>query len=154
MVRRQAETLITQSLIDRLSDLDDWPTKREASMRLYKESLKRDIEWLLNTRRPQIPEAEGYALATNSVLCYGLPDIATFEGSTGKDSNALMVSLIKTIRTFEPRIKDPRVFISRSDTVSRSIRFHIEGQIAFDTSVEDISFDTVLELVSGEYEVK
>jgi predicted component of type VI protein secretion system len=38
--------------------------------------------------------------------------------------------------------------------LSRSIRFHVEGQISFESSLEDISFDTVLELVSGEYEVK
>ena len=88
------------------------------------------------------------------MLCYGLPDITSYEGSSGKDTNALIVSLIKTIRTFEPRIHEPRVFISRSDTLNRSIRFHIEGQIKFESTVEDITFDTVLELVSGEYEVK
>jgi type VI secretion system protein ImpF len=154
MVRGRADTLITQSLVDRLSDLDDWPSRRDGSMRLYRESMKRDIEWLLNTRRPQIPEADGYPQALASVISYGLPDIGMFDGSAGKDTNALVSALIKTIRTFEPRIKDPKVFISRSDPLNRSIRFHIEGQIAFENMVEDITFDTVLELVSGEYEVK
>ena len=42
----------------------------------------------------------------------------------------------------------------RTDTVVRSLRFHIEGRIQFDTTVENIEFDTVLELTRGEYEVK
>jgi type VI secretion system protein ImpF len=154
VARSKAETLITQSLIDRLSDLEDWPTRREASMRLYRESLKRDIEWLLNTRRSLIPELEGYPLAYASVVSYGLPDINMFEGSAGKDQNALLTGLLKTLRMYEPRIREPRVYLAKADALNRSVRFHIEGQIVFDSSLEDISFDTVLELVSGEYEVK
>jgi type VI secretion system protein ImpF len=154
VVRRSAETLVTQSLVDRLSDFDDWPNRRESSLRLFRESLKRDVEWLLNTRRPPIAGIEEYELANNSVLMYGLPDIGMFEGSPGRDPNALLAALVKTLRTFEPRIRDPRVSIARSDVLNRTIRFHVEGQVGFENSVEDISFDTVLELVSGEYEVK
>jgi len=154
MARSRNENLITQSLLDRLSDQEEWPTKREASMRMYRESLKRDVEWLLNTRRPHISELDAFPLASASVINYGLPDLNLYEGSTGKDHNALMVSMLKTIRIFEPRILDPKVFLVRTDTLSRSLRFHIEGRIAFESTVEEITFDTVLELLNGEYEVK
>jgi type VI secretion system protein ImpF len=154
MARIKVETLITQSLLDRLSDLDEWPNRRDASMRMYKESLKRDVEWLLNTRRPDIHDVDGYPLASASVINYGLPDINSFDGSGGREHNALLASLHKAIRTFEPRIRDPRVYLIRTDAMNRTLRFHIEGQIAFETMVEDISFDTVLELLNGEYEVK
>jgi predicted component of type VI protein secretion system len=44
--------------------------------------------------------------------------------------------------------------MTRSDATSRSLRFHIEGQISFESMQEEITFDTVLELISGEFEVK
>lgn len=154
MAKTKAEILITQSLVDRLADVDDWPTTRAASMRMYRESLKRDVEWLLNTRQPVLPELEAYPVAASSVINFGLPDIQAFNGSEGRDKNALSASLLKTLRTFEPRIKQPRVYMMRSDATSRSLRFHIEGQISFETMEEEITFDTVLELISGEFEVK
>jgi type VI secretion system protein ImpF len=154
VAKTKAEVLITQSLVDRLANVDDWPSTRAASMRMYRESLKRDVEWLLNTRQPQMPELEGYPTAATSVINFGLPDIQAFNGSEGRDRNALSTALLKTLRAFEPRIKQPRVYLARTDPTSRSMRFHIEGQISFENMQEEITFDTVLELISGEFEVK
>ena len=154
MARNKSEVLITQSLLDRLTDLDQWPETRTASITMYRESLKRDVEWLLNTRQPVIPELEGYPATAASVLNFGLPDIHSFDGSAGKEQNALTVALEKCIRVFEPRISQPHVFLTRTDILSRSLRFHIEGQIVYENMNEEIKFDTTLELISGEYEVK
>jgi type VI secretion system protein ImpF len=154
VARNKSDVLITQSLLDRLTDLDQWPETRSASITMYRESLKRDIEWLLNTRQPVIPELEGYPATAASVLNFGLPDIHSFDGSAGKEQNALTVALEKCIRVFEPRISQPHVFLTRTDILSRSLRFHIEGQIVYENMNEEIKFDTTLELISGEYEVK
>jgi len=154
VARNKSEVLITQSLLDRLTDLDQWPETRTASITMYRESLKRDVEWLLNTRQPVIPELEGYPATAASVLNFGLPDIHSFDGSAGKEQNALTVALEKCIRVFEPRISQPHVFLTRTDILSRSLRFHIEGQIVYENMNEEIKFDTTLELISGEYEVK
>lgn len=154
MARSKSDTLITQSLIDRLTDLDQWPETRASSISMYRESLKRDVEWLLNTRQPVIPEIDAYPATGASVLNYGLPDFHNFDNSTGKEQNALTVALEKCIRNFEPRISQPHVFLARSDQLSRSLRFHIEGQVTYENIDEEIKFDTVLELISGEYEVK
>ncbi len=154
MARTKSEILITQSLIDRLVDHEQWPETRASSISMYRESIKRDLEWLLNTRQPVIPELESYPATAASVLNYGLPDIHSFDGSTGKEQNALTVALEKCIRTFEPRISQPRVYLTRSDQLSRSLKFHIEGQVFYENMNEEIKFDTVLELISGEYEVK
>lgn len=154
MARPKSDTLVTQSLVDRLTNLDQWPETRSASISMYRESLKRDVEWLLNTRQPVIPELESYPATAASVLNYGLPDFHNFEGSASKEQNALTTALEKCIRIFEPRISQPRVFLTRSDLLSRSLRFHVEGQINYENMDEEIKFDTVLELISGEYEVK
>ena len=154
MARNKSDVLITQSLLDRLTDLDQWPDTRSASISMYRESLKRDVEWLLNTRQPVIPELEDYPATAASVFNFGLPDIHSFDGSKGKEQNALTVALEKCIRIFEPRISQPRVFLTRTDLLSRSLKFHIEGQIVYENMNEEIKFDTTLELISGEYEVK
>ena len=154
MARTKSDILITQSLIDRLADVEQWPETRAASISMYRDSLKRDVEWLLNTRQPVIPELESYPSTAASVLNFGLPDIHSFDNSAGREQNALTASLEKCIRTFETRIIHPRVFLACSDTLSRSLRFHIEGQVLYENMDEEIKFDTVLELISGEYEVK
>ena len=154
MARSKSEILITQSLVDRLTDTDQWPETRSASIAMYRDSMKRDLELLLNTRKPVIPELENYPATAASVLNYGLPDLHSFDGSAGKEHNALTVALEKCIRIYEPRIVQPRVFLTRTDLLSRSLRFHIEGQITYENMEEEIKFDTVLEMISGEYEVK
>lgn len=154
MARTKSEILVTQPLIDRLSDVEQWPETRAASIAMYRDSLKRDLEWLLNTRQPVIAEIESFPATAASVLNYGLPDIHSFDGSPGKERNQLTAALEKCIRTFEPRIIHPHVFLTRTDALSRSLRFHIEGQVTYENMNEEIKFDTVLELISGEYEVK
>jgi type VI secretion system protein ImpF len=101
-----------------------------------------------------MPELENYPATAASVLNYGLPDLHSFDGSGGKEHNTLTAALEKCIRTYEPRIGQPRVFLTRTDMLSRSLRFHIEGQIIYENMEEEIKFDTVLETISGEYEVK
>ena len=59
MPRQDADINVTPSLIDRLIDLEpanssDPPSTRSQSVRQLKLALRRDLEWLLNTRR--IPE--------------------------------------------------------------------------------------------------
>lgn len=154
MARTKSELLITQSLIDRLVDREEWPDTRAASISMYRDSLKRDLEWLLNTRQPVMPELESYPAAAASILNYGFPDIHSFDGSAGREQNALTLSLERCIRTFEPRISQPHVYLTRSDPLNRSLKFHIEGQVFYENMDEEIKFDTVLELISGEYEVK
>ena len=56
MARSATEALVTQSVLDRLTAVEEWPATRSQSLRFYKEALKRDLEWLLNTRQPPIPE--------------------------------------------------------------------------------------------------
>ncbi len=153
MAKSKAEHLVTQSLFDRLCDVDDWPTTRQHSMRMYRESVKRDVELLLNSRRSPIPRLLQYPRAAGSVMNFGLPDMNSFGGSSA-DHNALMMAILQTLRNFEPRIQNVKVFVVRQETLSRSLRFHVEGKLQFDTTVEDIQFDTVLELTRGEYEVK
>ena len=153
MARTKSEVLVTQSLIDRLTNHDEWPTTRNASLRMYRDGIKRDVEWLLNSRKPVVEQVDAYPHAARSVFNFGLPELTAFSGANS-DAGAVLLSILHTLRTFEPRIREPRVFLVRTDVLSRSLRFHVEGKLMFENGIEDISFDTVMEVTNGGYEVK
>ncbi|HZP03610.1 MAG TPA: type VI secretion system baseplate subunit TssE [Terracidiphilus sp.] len=154
MARSTTETLVTQSVLDRLIEVEDWPSTRSQSTRFFRDALKRDLEWLLNTRQPPIAELASYPAAKASVINYGLPDISALGLSSAADHRALRIAIEACLRNYEPRLTDVRVTLQGSDTTDRRLRFHIEGNMKLDPAPEEIAFDTVLELSSGEYKVK
>lgn len=154
MARSTTETLVTQSVLDRVTATEDWPATRSQSLRFFKDSLKRDLEWLMNTRQPPMPELANYPLAKASVINYGLPDITSLGLASASDHRRLRGAIETCISNYEPRLMDVRVTLEGTDTADRRLRFHIEGNMKLDPAPEEISFDTVLDLASGEYRVK
>lgn len=156
MARAKSETVVTQSVLDRLisSENEEWSMTRAQSLRLFKDSLKRDLEWLLNTRRPPIANLQEYELASASVLNYGLPDMSAMGVFSSDDQFALLALLQQCLRNYEPRISALRVYLEGAEANSRSIRFRIEGLLKIDPAPEEINFDTVLEIGRGAYQVK
>jgi len=154
LARSATETLVTQSVLDRLMTVEDWPTTRTQSVRYFKDALRRDLEWLLNTRQPPMPEINGYPAAKASVINFGLPDITSLGLLSASDHRSLRIAIEQCLRNFEPRLTDVHVTLQETDTGDRRLRFHIEGNMKLDPAPEEISFDTVLELSSGEYKVK
>ena len=154
MARSTTETLVTQSVLDRLTQIDDWPSTRAQSVRFFREALKRDLEWLLNTRKPPLPELDSWPAARDTVINFGLPDITSLGLMSAADHRSLRLAIESCLRVFEPRLTDVHVTLESSDTADRRLRFHIEGNMKLDPAPEEISFDTVLELSSGEYKVK
>jgi len=134
--------------------VEEWPITRAQSLRYFKEALKRDLEWLLNTRQPPIPEIADYQLARASAINYGLPDITSMGLNSASDNRRLRLAIETSLRNYEPRLIDVNVTLEKGDTAERRLRFHIEGRMKLDPAPEEISFDTVLELASGEYKVK
>jgi type VI secretion system protein ImpF len=159
--RQGSDVPVMQSLLVRLTEDDeddtaeekDWATRRAASLRKYRNSVKRDIEWLLNTRRPRIDELRGLPLASRSVLQYGLNDISDYSGLRA-NPELLVADLLDTLRTFEPRITDVRIVLERSDEYSRDMCFRVEGRLRYTQGSEEIRFDTVLGVIDGQFDVR
>jgi type VI secretion system protein ImpF len=159
MARGEIERTVQQSLLDRLIDYDpksggDPPMSLGESVRRFKDALRRDLEWLLNSRRSPIDVPEAYAEVQNSVLWYGLPDISSMQRDSRAARDRLRRKVQEAIAAFEPRIADPRVTILEGDDdPKQQLRFLIEGMMRADPAPEQIAFDTVLELSSGDYQV-
>lgn len=159
MGRTAPECIITQSLLDRLADEEpanrtDPPMTRAQSFRQFKTALKRDLEWLLNTRRTPAPAPESLRYLTRSLYNFGLPDISSLSTSSSRDRNRLQWLLESVVGTYEPRIAGARVVMETPAAGMRVLRFRIEGLMRIDPAPEHVAFDTVLELTSGEYQVK
>ena len=160
MAQWEPERTVTQSVLERLIDRDpgigsEPPPTRAQSVRQLKGALRRDLEWLLNTRRT--PEAVGreFRELEQSLFNYGVPDITGLNRESTADRIRLARILEQTLSTFEPRLKKIKVVqIASASGASHVLRFQIEGLLDMDPAPELISFDTVLQLSSGEYQIK
>ena|ERR1035438_1219245 len=160
MARWEPEQTVTQSVLERLIDREpkvsaDPPPTRAQSVRLLKASLRRDLEWLLNTRRTPEPAGSEFAEVEKSLYNFGLPDMTSFSWDSSRDRSRLSRMIEQTLATFEPRISGLKVVAMESAPGAQHVlRFQIQGLLDMDPAPEHISFDTVLQLSSGEYQVK
>jgi type VI secretion system protein ImpF len=108
------------------------------------------LEWLLNTRRIFQEPSPELKEVNRSVYMFGLPDLSTFSMGSSTDQAKLVRQLLSTIKLFEPRLTDVRIVpVENSATGIQEFRFRIEAMLRMDPSPEPISFDSVIELKSG-----
>lgn len=160
MARNIAESSATVSVLDRLIDNDpantyEVPLTRSQSVRGVKTALRRDLEWLLNSRRIAVEPPPSLKETNRSLYMFGLPDLAAFSLASPKDRTRLLRILQNTIRIFEPRLANVRIVpLDPNESGRHTLSFRIEGLLIMDPAPEHVSFDTVLELSNGEYQVK
>src|SRR5947209_3805569 len=159
MARRDPSGPVTLSVLDRLIDNDpkhnaEAPLTRAQSLRALKAALKRDLEWLLNTRQTIDPAPDSARETARSVYQYGFADISSKSVLSTRDHNDLAREMESVIAIFEPRLKRVKVRMEPLAASSQTLSFIIEGLLNMDPAPEPVRFDTVLELGKGEYEVK
>lgn len=126
------------------------PLSRSQSVRLLKSAVRRDLEWLLNSRRICDPPDEGLKEVNRSAYTYGLPDLSSLTMAATGDRNRLVRQILATINLFEPRLANVRlVMIETPDSAKKDVRLRVEAMLRMDPVPEPISFDTVIELKSG-----
>jgi len=159
VARTEIEHLVVPSLLDRLTDEDprtsiDPQITRAESERNFRRSVERDVESLLNTRRTMFPAPDGFPELRRSVYEYGLVDTTGIPVGTKSGRERLLAGLRDAISRFEPRMADTRIQLVDADQVrSPQMRFVIEAVLLMDREREQVVFDTLLEVSSGEYDV-
>jgi type VI secretion system protein ImpF len=148
------ELPVTQSVLDRLSTTQGLPVSRAESIVFLRDSIRRNLEWLFNSRRPPIPGIEDYSLARKSILNYGLLDIRALSLASKTDQSLLLNNIIDLVATFEPRLTHVNVSLQEEDILKKRFRFHIEAHMQIKPMPEEIAFTTVLDPTTGEYEVE
>src|SRR6202790_1299618 len=133
MARSAGENMITISFFDRLIDAEpenrmENPLSSAQSVRLLKSSVRRDLEWRLNTRRIADPPDEGLKEVNRSTYIYGLPDLSSVSVGNAADRNRLVRQIVATINLFEPRLANVRlVLIETPDSAKKDVRLRIEA---------------------------
>jgi type VI secretion system protein ImpF len=154
---RDDERPVQQSVLDRLLQDPDAPEtfSRSQSVRELKTAVRRDLEWLLNTRSIAVKPPEVLTELAASVYTYGLGDVTSLSADDPRSRARLRRMIEESISVFEPRLTG--VQVSESATTfegARQMRFVIEAFLKMDPSPERVSFDTVLDLSTGQYAVK
>ena len=157
MAKSAIERTVQLSLLDRLLDDDpkssaEMPVTRDQSIRLLRNAVARDLEWLLNTRRTPEPAPESLLEVTASVYHYGMPDLTSLSKDSIEDRSRLLRMIEETIATFEPRLAEVHVVVSQNvEQAPREFHFRIEGLLRMDPSPERVAFDTRLEVPTGRF---
>ncbi|HQX57282.1 MAG TPA: type VI secretion system baseplate subunit TssE [Pyrinomonadaceae bacterium] len=156
MSRSNSDIRVTPSVLDRLIDLDpqesrEAPKSRSAGLQDLKASVRRDLEWLLNTRCHLNDDDNQLDEAKRSIAFYGLPDIMGMNAKNNAEQTRLTKSLETAIRIFEPRFMNLKVTMDPVEHADRHLRFRIEANLDIEPTPEPIVFDTMLELGSGEF---
>ena len=159
MPTTEREGPVTLSVLDRLIDQEperklEPPLTRARSLRELKAALRRDLEWLLNTRRTIEESPASLKELERSLYNYGLPDVSSLYLRSSNDQNTLLKAIRVAINYFEPRLLNIKVTLEPAADDTRVIRFSIEGLLRMDPAPEHVFFDTMLEPMSGQYQVK
>jgi type VI secretion system protein ImpF len=150
---------VTLSVLDRLIDQEperkqEPPLSRAQSLRELRAALRRDLEWLFNSRRTIQDPPESMREVERSVYNYGIPDTTILYLRSVKDQEFLAKAIKTAISFFEPRLLAVKVTIEPSTEEVHGIHFSIEGLLRMDPAPEPVFFDTLLEPSKGEYKVK
>ena len=144
------------SLLDRLMldpDIDETRSPERWRNRI-RDSVRRDLEILLNTRRwiDTWPAALGEL--DTSLLSYGLPDIYNQAFTTDAQRDAFRVQLVQIIRRFEPRFKSVTVeLLNNADPLDRTLRLRIQAVLLADLDGEPVVYDSMLDVASRNFQV-
>jgi type VI secretion system protein ImpF len=152
MATVESQNGLKASIIDRLIDPDSDGTTLHAgySADMMADSVRRDLEDLLNTHLASDEVPREYVEVRNSIVAFGLPDLVS-QRATGPDAAArVKVALELAIAQFEPRLTDVNVKVVNvgSNTLMK-LEFEIRAVLRVDPAPE-VTFLTVLKLSTGE----
>ena len=151
------EERLQPSLLERLRDDEPGKTqesrdKRILSMSKLRESLKRDLAWLLNTSNlSDVQDLSEYPLVEASVLNYGMPDLTGITAS-GVDVVVIERRLRQAILTFEPRIVKNTLHVNvvtSAGMAPNSIAFEIKCDMWSEPVPERLYLKTEVDLENG-----
>jgi type VI secretion system protein ImpF len=149
--REPANLTIRPSVLDRLLDDEpdvtrEPPVPPHEAVRRAVQAVRRDLEWLLNTRLTWVDDRLASAEhAARSLATYGLADYSTENLNDADARGRLKQAIEKAIARFEPRLARVVVSAEPLRQHDRTLRFRIEAVLHVDPIREPVTFDTVLD---------
>jgi type VI secretion system protein ImpF len=160
MATIRSDQLLLPSVLDRLIDEEpqvsrEAPRNRNQLLADLKKAVRRDLENLLNTRVRCVPYLTDLEELKQSLVNYGIPDLTGLSPGTSKERDEFRRAIESVILQFEPRLKKLSVrLVDQTETIERTIRFHIEAVLHAEPAPEPVAFDSTVRLTTGTFEVK
>jgi type VI secretion system protein ImpF len=156
MIKANEKRLLAP-VLDRLLDSTNTSALSQPHqiLRQLRESVRRDLEFLFNTRiRCLSPPSESQHLE-NSILNYGLPDLATINLNSVDNRKEFCRTIERCILANDPRIKSVKVKSDEKiDNEDPSIRFRVEAVLHTNPAPELIVFDSALNPINQTVDVQ
>ena len=157
----QANTVRVQlPLLDRLIDDTpdsprDPPMAAAEAMHHLRQSVRRELEALLNARRRWRSPPRELTELPNSPIGYGIPDFAAGVFNNQGERDRLRLEIEATIRRFEPRFLSVRVhLIDDEQRLDSSLRLRIDAVLHADPAPEQVTFDTIVDTVNDNVRIR
>ncbi len=139
-------------LFDRLVDSETWshhevPPRRTLDRDGLRESVRRDLERLLNTRSP-LP-ADQLAQHQRTVIDYGIPALPGFAPPNPDDRLRLAAVVEAAVAAFEPRLHRLRVTVEET-AEHRALAVRIDADLVLGTVTEPVTFPVLIRAQAAE----
>jgi len=139
------------SILDRLAPQNDGRASRSQADSIV-DSILRDLEMLLNTRREEFLIPPEFEQTATSIVNFGVPDFAKCGSLRSGPEQAKLCRWIEdAIRIFEPRLCNVAVRVVDRENVNPILRFRVEGKAEF--TARKVAFELGLKRDSGELAV-
>ena len=162
MAELVAKERLQPSLLDRLTDYapgekTESREQRVMSYRQLRQSVLRDLSWLLNTVAfESLQDLSRVPFVAHSVLNYGIPALSGTDFSS-IDSGALARKIKQAVVDFEPRILAASltidIFTAEDQMSHKSLSFKIEGDLWAQPLPVHLFIRSDLDLETGEVTV-
>lgn len=160
MSRESYVNVYKPSVLDRL--LDARELRHGQTLLQLEESILRDLQDLLNTRRPPEYQFASLESASRTVANFGLMDFAHLELLSPGGRQTVLDHIKSVIETYEPRLSSVEVIersgeslekLAKHDYHKGAIYLQIKARLKGNPGPE-VSFETILELAKGAHTVK
>jgi type VI secretion system protein ImpF len=151
---------VQSPLLDRLIDdapdqQRDPPVSAGDSLVALRNSVRRDLEALLNARRRWRSWPAHMTQLATSPLGYGIPDFASGAFNEARRREELRSEIEETIRRFEPRFLSVRVhLVDTQERLETTLRLRIEAMLHAEPAPEAVTFDTLVDPTTDEVVVR
>ncbi|TQV66914.1 type VI secretion system baseplate subunit TssE [Exilibacterium tricleocarpae] len=156
MAKIDKDKKLLSPILDRLLYGDRYGSSPQPHqvLRQLRESVRRDLEHLFNTRYRCIGAPPACEHLQTSLINFGLPDLSTVNLTAPQSRDEFCRQVEQTITNYEPRIKSVKVIgVTDADPEDPVIRFRIEALLHANPAPEVIVFDSALNPVNHTIDV-
>jgi len=151
--RKPAKRPVILPIFDRLLQGDNIEIDGNLgrAIQVLRESVRRDLELLFNTRPYYRAIPDEFGELKSSLIAFGLPDLQVENLAGDSQQEECRGRIEDAIRRFEPRLRAVSVEIleESAEARERTLRFRIDAVMDIAETAEPVVYDTFVDPVSG-----